>query len=254
MSTPSRPSIALSELDRLRFGIVTACASATTVADLLHYDDFCRANAVRLLMVRCPTSAADIVQALEKQGAQLTDCLIRYRRNLRKYPLQDLGDLSWIREARPEDVPGVAAVATQAFTNYGGHYHADRRLKSEDADDVYRDWAIRSCTDESVAERVFVASENDAIVGFITVRRNSPLETEAPLGAAAPGVQGRGIPNALVVRALQWSLGIGARWSMMSTRVSNITAQKALFRNRYEVVSSSYVIHRWYDDSSDVQA
>jgi len=240
-------TIELSELDRLRFGVVTACANATGVADVARADAFCKANAVRLLMVRCPTSAIEVVQELERDGAQLTDCLVRYRRDLQKYALQDTGDLGWIREARSEDVGGIAAVAARAFDNYGGHYHADSRLKREDADEVYRDWALRSCTDKGVADCVFAAWDNDAIVGFITTRRNSPSETESVLGAVVPGAQRRGILNALCVRALQWSLHIGARHSIASTRVSNIAPQKVLLRNRYEVLASCYVIHKWYD-------
>ena len=148
---------------------------------------------------------------------------------------------------RPEDASAIGAVAARAFVEHGGHYHADPHLAREAAGEVYRDWAIRSCTEKSVADGVFAAWSDGAVVGFVTVRRNSESETEAVLGGVAREAQGRGVPNALIVQTLRWSLEIGARWSAMSTQIANIAMQKVLFRNRYELRSSGFILHKWYD-------
>jgi ribosomal protein S18 acetylase RimI-like enzyme len=243
-------TIELSAIDRERFGFVTARALADEEADVARCDAFCSANGVALLIVRCPTTAIATVHAFEDAGGRLMDCMVRYRRDLRKHPLENPAGLDWIREARPEDAEAIAGVAARAFSGYEGHYHADRRLRREDAAETYRDWAVRSSADQNVAERIFVACDGDTVAGFVTLRRNSEAEMEAVLLAIAPEAQGSGVPYAMGVKALRWAADAGARRLIVSTQVNNVAMQRALVRHRFEVASSDFTIHKWYDSAS----
>ena len=64
----ARPfTIELSELDLQRFGVVTAQAHVFEAGDVVRCDAFCHANGVQLLIVRCPGSAMETVQAFERE-------------------------------------------------------------------------------------------------------------------------------------------------------------------------------------------
>ncbi len=240
-------TIELSAIDRERFGFVTARAFAEEAGDVSRCDTFCGDNGVELLIVRCPTTAIATVHAFEEAGGRVMDCMVRYRRDLRKHPLEDEHGFDWIREARPEDAEAIAGVAARAFSGYEGHYHADRRLRREDAAEIYRDWAARSCADQNVAERIFVACGGDGVAGFVTLRRNSEAEMEAVLLAIAPEAQGSGVPYAMGVKVLRWAADAGARRLIVSTHVNNVAMQRVLVRHRFEVASSTFTIHKWYD-------
>lgn len=241
--------IELSAIDRERFGYVTARALADEPADVARCDGFCRGNGVELLIVRCPTTAMATVHAFENAGARLMDCMVRYRCDLRKHPLQDAGGVDWIRDARPGDAEAIARVAARAFSGYEGHYHADPRLRREDAAETYRDWAVRSCADTNLAEQIFVASTGDTIAGFVTLRRNSEAEMEAVLLAIDPEAQGSGIPYAMGIKVLRWSADAGARRLIVTTQVDNVAMQRTLVRHHFEVASSAFTLHRWYEAS-----
>ena len=70
-------------------------------------------------------------------------------------------------------------MATEAFRGYYGHCHADQRLDRAKCDEVYRDWALRSCLSRDVADQVLVAVLDGSIVGFGDLRLNTPEEGEA---------------------------------------------------------------------------
>ncbi len=212
-------TIELSAIDRERFGYVTARAFASDPADVARCDGFCAANGVQLLIVRCSTDSLTTVHAFEDAGARLMDCMVRYRCDLRKHPVHDTSGVDWIRTAQPGDAEAIARVAARAFSGYEGHYHADPRLRREDAAETYRDWAARSCADTNLAEKIFVASAGDTIAGFVTLRRNSDAEMEAVLLAIAPEAQGSGVPYAMGIKVLRWSADAGARRLIVTTQV-----------------------------------
>src|SRR5262249_48104345 len=154
-------------------------------------DRFCAERSSQLLIVRCPTTSMPTVQAFEDTGARMMDCLVYYQRDLRKNPLTEPDSLDWIRPVAPGEVSAVATVAATAFEGYFGHYHADERLDKSAADETYRDWAVRSCSDPAFANRVYAAWDGDDVVGFATLKKNSDEEGEAVLFGVAPQAQGR---------------------------------------------------------------
>jgi len=248
VTTENDPPIAISELDSLRFGVVAASGIAKSVAQTADFDRFCRGNGVQLLIVRCPASAVEVVQALQRDGARVMDCMVCYRRDFHRYPADSTADeIKWITPARPEDAGEIASVAMRAFQTYRGHYHADARLQHVDAAEVYHDWATRLCSGQETAHTIFVARQHGALAGFAVLRRNSPSEAEAILGAVEPQAQGSGIPLALGYHIADWVGRSDMRWFVMCTQVSNIPLQRALIHHKCEIVSSHYVFHQWYD-------
>ncbi len=239
----------LSELDTARFGVVTARSDIGSLDDVAASYAFCRSHGVGLLIARCRTTATNAVQQLEEDGARLMDCLVCYRRdNRRQHHVELPENLAGIREARREDAGGIARVAASAFDRYQGHYHSDPRLRRADSTEAYADWTRRLCANEAEDAAVFVASKGDAIDAFAVMRQNSPLEAEIFLAAVAPHAQGSGLMYAMGYWLHRWSVERGARYVIIWTKITNLSLQRAIVRHHYQIVSSAFVLHRWYDE------
>jgi GNAT superfamily N-acetyltransferase len=239
-------SVALSAIDEARFGVRTARANRVIASSLPEILDFCEANAVELLIARCPATEIRTVQLLEAQGFVLMDTLVYFVRDLAGRPIPlDTGSVT-VRAYRPGEEAGVRAVAREAFRGYAGHYHADPRLEPAKCDEAYVSWAERSCVSPGVADAVLVAVSEDTIEGFLTLRLNNPDEVEGVLNGVLPEVQGRGIYRSLLIRGMEWSLGRGARSMLISTQLTNTAVQKVWTRLDFELNNACYTLHKWF--------
>lgn len=238
--------IKFSAIDEARFGIRTAKAILGATTDIPALLDFCRANRIELAIVRCSTLNPRIAQALEGAGFFLTDTLVYFRRDLARKPIPpDTGTIA-IRPVRPGEETTIGRVAAEAFHNYQGHYHADPRLDQAKCDEVYVDWAIRSCTTPGVADVVLVADNEGEIVGFTTLRLESPDAGAIWLAGMVRAAQGKGVNRSLQIQGMNWLRDRGRRWLVYSTQISNIAAQKVLARLGYEPSHSYYTFHHWF--------
>lgn len=239
--------VALSALDEERFGIRTARGTVTgrSLQDALA---FCRQQHVGLFIARIATGAPQLVHAMEAEGFLLMDTLVHYTRDLHRPIPEDRGP-SAIRPLRPVDIDAIVGVAAEAFRGYRGHYHADPRLDRTLADEVYIDWARRSCESRDVADEVLVADLDDRIAGFMSVRLNEPEEGEGFLSGVAPFAQGRGVFASLTHHAMRWCTGKGATRMVFSTQVTNTIVQRVWARAGFWLSGSFYTFHRWYDET-----
>jgi len=233
-----------SPLDEARFGMAAARADGVTAADVPALLAFCAAESVRLLMVRTADAAPAGAQAFEEAGFRLMDTLVYYGR-----PVDDCLPAAQhtLRPAVLFDAPSVAALAAEAFRDYGGHYHADSRLPRDLCDGVYVSWAERSVAVAGVADGVLLAEEAGKLVGFVTLRLNSATEGEVPLYGVHPAAQGRGIGRSLIAGALAWFRERGAARMVISTQVTNIASQTVWIRCGFTPITAHYSFHRWFD-------
>lgn len=241
-----------SPLDELRFGVRCAQAAQVTADRVPSVLSFCHDEGVELCIARC--SADDLVaaQELEHSGFMLTDTLVWYERALLDLPLpQPLRGSVRIRSVEPGEEGEVAELAAAAFRGYAGHYHADPRLDPTLADEVYADWARRSCTDARVADEVLVAELKGRLVGFTSVRLNGADEAEGLLDAVAPEARGVGIFTGLLVERLRWSRSHGAARATVSTQITNLVAQRTWTKLGYLPAHARYTFHRWFDTVRD---
>jgi len=239
--------VSLSPIDEERFGIRSARASGVTLDTLPPVMDFCRAHGVVLLIARCLTSELRVAQAMEQEGFTLMDTLIYHARDLVKTPIPpDTGKVP-IRPVRPGEEDDVKNVAAKVFRGYFGHYHADDRLDRKKCDEVYADWAFRSCVSRDVADEVLVADLDGSIVGFATLRLNSSEEGEGVLAGVVPSARKQGIYLSLLIRRLESCLSKGARRMVISTQITNIAAQKNWARVGFEPRHAYYTFHKWFD-------
>lgn len=236
----------LSKLDEIRFGIRTAKAdniSQGLVPDLL---EFCYKNKVELLIARCSTQQIQTIHILEQEGFNLMDTLVYYIFNIERTSIQlSIKDIL-IRPFKQGEEIQIKFVAEHAFKDYFGHYHADPRLDKKKCDEVYVSWAYRSCIEEDVADEVLVAIHDNSIVGFVTLKMKTPYEGECIHGGVMPDLQGKGIYQSFIIRALEWCKVKGANKMIVSTQINNIAVQKVWSRLGFEFDHAEYTFHKWF--------
>jgi RimJ/RimL family protein N-acetyltransferase len=240
--------VRLSKIDEERFGILIAKAEDFTYSNLPTILDFCHSKKVAMLIARCQTRDLKTAQAMEKEGFLLMDTLVYYTRNLlRKPPPKDITNIP-IRAIQPGEEHVVKKIAEKAFQGYFGHYHADEKLDRAKCDEIYSDWAYRSCVSKDVADEVLVANQGGTVLGFATLCINTPDEGEGVLFGVIPEAQGRGIYNSFMIKGMEWCLSNNARRMNVSTQIQNIAVQKVWSRLGFEPNHSYFTFHKWFDE------
>lgn len=240
-------NIRLSAIDEERFGVRTARVDDATLENLREIEDFCHAHAVKFLIARCDAAPLATAQAMESQGYQLMDTLVYFARPLDGAAIPPVAESLTVRPVRADEADQVAVLASRAFHDYGGHYHADSRLDRDKCDAVYQSWAYRSVSISGVADGVLVAEHEGQIVGFATLKIHSPAEGEVPLYGVDPAIQGQGIGRALITGALHWFAAQGVARMLISTQVTNVASQKVWVRLGFEPSHPYYTFHKWFD-------
>lgn len=247
--------IRISPLEKERFGIVAAKVSLNSADNIEAVNKECVDQEVDMLIIRIGSERLDLAQALEGQGAFLADVLVYYSRSiaadserLMNLPAERNGVR--IRPCRLDEATLVREMARQSFQGYFGHYHSDKRLDRQSCDEVYVDWAHRSCVDKEVAHEVLVAEDNGELIAFATMRMNSPAEAEGVLFGVSPAAQGKGVYRTLIQQSMAWCARQGGTQVVYSTQISNLAVQKVWVREGCEPSHSYLTFHQWFAKQS----
>lgn len=242
--------IYLSEIDRVRFGHVTAKArldGGDTASNLLLS---AQRLGAKLVIVRISTKNTSLAQDLESNSAQLTDTLVYYRKsNINTYSIS-LPNGYTHRLAKHEDAEAVEKLAAEAFVEYTGHYHADRRLARKDCNLVYSSWARQSCTDKSVADDVLLICYANEIAAFATLKKFDNLAFDGVLFCVSPKYRNNGLHLTLMKLSQNWGVDNRLIAMITSTQITNTTAQKNWCRVGMEPSESFYTFHIWIDNDT----
>lgn len=239
--------ISLSDLDRKRFGHVTAKVKIDANDDVESILRDCADRQVRLLIARCSTLHLDKVQEMEHLGFFLADTLVYYRKRRISARMLELPGGFATRLAGPEDAPSVPDMAARSFQGYFGHYHADSRLDRAKCDEVYSSWAANSCGGTPFCTAmILITSAHDDIAAFATLKRHDDAEFEGVLFGVDPAHQGKGLYPQLMDLSQQWGVDHGHVRMIVSTQVTNVTVQKAWCRQGFEPFESCYTLHKWF--------
>jgi GNAT superfamily N-acetyltransferase len=217
------------------------------VGDLPKIMKFCRNNNVEMLIARCSANDFPAVHAIEREGFLLMDTLVYYSMDITNTPIPSDTGKATIRQVRSGEVNEVRAVAADAFRGYFGHYHADERLDNSICDEVYISWAVNSCVSRDFADDLLVAELGHRISGFISLRLNTPEESEIGLLCVASSTQRRGLSRSLLTGAMSWCVLQRAKRLVISTQIINISSQKAFTQMGFALRDSYYTFHKWFD-------
>ncbi len=240
-------NISLSELDKKRFGVVTAKISFEGDESLADVLTWCAEKKVEFLIARSPTANIHLAQDMEKKGFILTDTLVCYVNAAIKVTARPLpAGFEW-RMGGAGDAEVADRLAAQIFKGYGGHYHADARLEQADCDLVYSSWMASSCTDKNLADAVFFVTHESMPVGFLTVKKKNDSSGDIVLNGIHPDFQNRGLYFYLVNLAKQWAIDQNLAQLTVSTQVTNTGVQRIWCRQGFEPSGSFYTFHKWFN-------
>jgi hypothetical protein len=232
-----------SEVDSLRFGKRIYRAQVANAGEVSAIDERARTERVDMVIARCAVGRLDVVHALEVSGHRLMDTLVYYGGLT-----QAFDGVTWqhaIRPATAADRDGLAVVASDAFTNYDGHYHADPRLDPRLATLGYVEW----CTSllDKAGHTTWIAEEGSTLMGFIAIRHDQPA-AEIVLNGVASRFQRRGVYDSLLKAAGQSLLRSGKQEIVVSTHLGNLAPQKVWAKNGMSMSSALYTFHKWYSE------
>jgi GNAT superfamily N-acetyltransferase len=243
---PAPFSIAISEVDTDRFGLVYIRATNIAKSDIAEALAYCRRHGAGVCVARCDASDFATMEALEDEGFRLKDTLLYYEATLTRSAIPEPRLAIPIRALRAGEAEAVGVLARAAFADYFSHYHADPRFDRGTVDDAFVDWAHRSCRDKKVADEVFVADDGGTLGGFATVRFNDATEGEGILFGVHPKYQGKGIYRDFMITGMRWCLDHGRTRMIVSTQINNYTVQRAWVRLGFLHYRSFYTLHKWF--------
>jgi ribosomal protein S18 acetylase RimI-like enzyme len=237
-----RESATLSELDSRRFGKRIYRALIEEPLEVASLEALASREAVDLFIVRCPGDFLPTVHALERAGHELMDTLVYYGASTAAFAAAAMAP--WVREATKDDAPALQRIALDAFTDYGGHYHADERLDPSLATLGYVEWCLSSVDNPRFT--VWVAEQDARIAGFLAVRHDV-AQSEITLNGVAREFQRRGVYDALFKTCGRSLSDRGVPQIEVSTQITNIAPQKVWARAGLTIRRAYYTFHKWYE-------
>lgn len=186
----------------------------------------CRAEAVRHVIARISSANLAHMHLLEEAGFRLVEGIQTFVANPQLSGPLDTSAVE-ITPFEPKHLDGLLRLGA-AFRF--DRFHSDPALTEAIADEIHRDWIRNSCVG-AAADKVFVATHQLQVVGFITLRLDKemidaggPRLATIVLIATAEGHRGRGIGRAMVMRAVNECRQLGVVSLQVGTQVHNISA------------------------------
>lgn len=237
----------LSEIDRERFGVVTAKAVAAEPFDIERIFAECARLGVQFLILRVASSDLALTQQAEARGAFIADTLLYFERSIDTAFQPELPDGVRLRTASAADGAVIQALAARIFRNYDGHYHADARLPKDKADLVYSSWAHACCVSDKVADAVLIVERADEILGFAALKLSGADSVDVSLLGISPSARREGLFRVLLQASSSWGAQRGLGTLEYSTQLTNVAVQRGLSKAGFLPVKSCYTLHKWFD-------
>lgn len=241
-------NIEISDLDTKRFNIPVAKVTDITKLKLTEVNNYCKKHEIQLLIARISTNDISFAQKMESDNYKIMDTIVYYKFNYTKKDPPHFAPYDSIKNISGNQSYAckVSEIAQQSFFGYFGHYHADNNLEKSVCDELYVDWARRSCLDIKVADAVLAKFDNDIITGFVTLKIISDNTGELILSGVSPSFQKRGVYQTLIYSGMEWLNNKGLNNIILSTQINNIAVQKVWARLGFEMDHSFYTFHKWF--------
>jgi hypothetical protein len=199
----------------------------------------CRAEGIVHLNVKADADDFALMQCLEGKGFYLADTIVTYIFIPRR---QELGHGKYLfktRLYRPEDHDAVLQVASVAYRNFIGRYHADPHLPRELCDRLYQMWA-RQLLDGGLAETIIVAERKGRVVGFLGYRMKRDILDATGVKCVGGGLggctpEGFGAYTAIIEEAMREGMH---RYDMQDfeTQLNNVNIIRIYQKLNFEYV------------------
>jgi len=240
----------LSELDTKRFGLPIAKVNdwSEGVDTLL---DRCRALGIKLVMSRIDSREIDLINQLEDRGFRLKDTQLTVSKRLMAMPGDNfqisIPDDITVGHVMPSEAERVGDLAYEAFKGYG-HYAQDTRLDINQSNEIYRDWAVKSCLDRSVADFVFVTRVEGNVAGFLSLKCARSEEGSYGIqhfGAVDSKYRNRSLFRMLIARCMEEGFRLGHTRQETYLLSINAPVLGSYTKMGYRILGSHHTLHGW---------
>jgi len=198
----------------------------------------------RMVSARISLKDLKTIQALESEGALLTDVLLtlRFEFDDFKPALRSKGIV--VDSAKQDDESELKRLGTNVFT--ADRFHGDSRLSRSKSDKAYGKWVSNSL--HGLADIVLVARRDSQVIGFITCKVDNAVDDcnfgVIDLVGVNPSYSGLGVGYDLVGSALQWfETRVGSVY--VGTQASNSRAVRLYEKSGFKHVNSEATLHLW---------
>ncbi|HSW98156.1 MAG TPA: GNAT family N-acetyltransferase [Candidatus Saccharimonadales bacterium] len=191
---------------------------------------------VRYATYRVHANDFKLIHSLEDHVFRLVDGLISLELTQFEAPKTKS---EYIHPASLEDLEKLKHIAQTSFEL--NRFYNDSVIQKEKADELYGKWIENSIKGEA-ADTVLIYTEEDTILGFLTLSRNGHI----PLIAVSKDARGKGTAKKLI----QESFAYFKKWNIekltIETQMGNIPALRAYGTCGFKIVDS-HLTFRWTD-------
>jgi dTDP-4-amino-4,6-dideoxy-D-galactose acyltransferase len=211
-------------------------------------------NAVDCLYFAADLSHPPTIRLAEDHGFHLMEVRVTFERKLRDWqpgpiPRTYLDVL--IREAQPEDVPAMQAIAGTSYTTT--HFIVDPRFPPEQGRAFYETWIKNSCA--GYEDMVLAAEADGEVIGFLTARflpeNREDIRPECQLMLI--GIKSRsrrkGIGLEMLRSGIDWLVRRGGSERVTGVvQAQNTPIVRSLERLGFASCSAQLFYHKWFTD------
>lgn len=209
----------------------------------------CRRAGIRHLTVRAAAEDLCAIHSLQEAGFELIDGIQTFGMPIGDERLAKVTSPGiTIGLFEPWQLAGIRKLARTAYRL--DRFHADPELDHSKADQLHEEWVVNSCIG-TAADAVFVASRDQQVLGFVTVKLDSELLkwttvklATIVLVAIAEEARGAGVGKAITVEALNWMRQKGVQFARVGTQLSNVTAGRLYENSGFRLTGVSLTLRR----------
>jgi dTDP-4-amino-4,6-dideoxy-D-galactose acyltransferase len=207
---------------------------------------WCAPNRIDCLYLLVTADDFKAINLLEESGFHFVAIRTTLEFRIDNLPPQTVE--SRIRDARPDDVPALRAIA--GVSHVDSRFYNDGHFPEERCRVLYETWIEKSVN--KGAQAVLVADWADEPVGYITCHL-SPGVAEIGLLGVSEQAQGKGLGNQLLRESLRWFKQHGATEVTVVTQGHTVRAQRVYQKAGFVPHSIQLWFHYWPSSLSEAR-
>lgn len=225
------------------FRIAQATENRLTSSNVEQILEWCGTKGIDCLYFLADADDPATVRLAEDHHFLLVDLRVTLERTLDRVPRAELagGDFV-VRQATPEDIPALGAIARESHLD--SRFFYDPGFPRYRCEALYETWIGKSCQD--YADLVLVADIQGASAGYVSCHKGIQGNGRIGLMAVRREFQGRGMGRALIQEALAWFAARSIMHVSVVTQGRNASAQRFYQDSGFRTQSTRLWYHRWF--------
>jgi GNAT superfamily N-acetyltransferase len=204
---------------------------------------------IRHLSARVDSRELPVLQALEANGFQLVDAILRFSLDAADFGgVGALPDGVVLRDAMPSDIEPLAVLAARGFLY--DRFHNDPLLAPGVADRVHAAW-LTNAVNGKAGDGVLVAEVDGRPAGFfiLSLDRLAGEFLGTTIGTLVlitvdAALRRRGVARALSLGSVAWLAERGAARFEVGTQLANVPAANVYLKSGFRLVQTSVSLRR----------